>query len=128
MEKTIICPPVRIVRNVDFNRRKAQFLISLGLSGEGTIDSILNTLYENQSYRLVRPNGEVFDVGSEDPRTLQLLDNLFGEDAKRGVNRYKKRADGGYKNRLPMHLVPAVMLIYFTQKIHLSEIERQTKG
>lgn len=122
MEKTIQCPPVRIVRSADFNEQLAKFLVSTGLSGEGIIDWVIATLYDHPEYRLIKPEGTVFNPNSDDTEVLDLLDNLFGEDPKRGINRYKQRANGGFQNRLRTKLVPTVMVLYFAEQILLREL------
>lgn len=122
MEKIIQCPPVRIVKSVDFNEERAKFAVSTGLSAEAYLDWVLTTLYDHPEYTLLRSDGSRFDPLSSDPEVLNLLDSLFGSDPKRGLNRYKERANGGFQNRLCDKLVPSVMVAYFAEQILLREL------
>ena len=122
MEKIIQCPPERIVRSIEFNEGRSKFSISTGLSAERDLIRVVTTLYDHPEYILLRPDGSRFDPHSSDPEVLDLLDNLFGDDAKRGLNRYRERANGGFQNRLCDKLVPTVMVLYFAEQILLREL------
>ena len=125
-QTTIKCPHLRILRSIKWNEELAKFIVSTGMSGDEAIDWILDTFNDHPEYELVMPDGSVFDPNSDDTIVLATLDNLFGkEDQKRGVNRYKERADGGFKNRLCYKLVPSVICLFFAQQILLNELANE---
>ncbi|MEO1702368.1 MAG: hypothetical protein AAFR71_09985 [Pseudomonadota bacterium] len=120
---------MRIVRSVQWNEELAKFIVSTGTSGDELLEWIHGTLLDHPEYELVMPDGSVFDPNSDDTIVLATLDNLFGkEDQRRGVNRYKERADGGFKNRLCQKLVPSVICLFFARQILLNELANEANA
>jgi len=58
------------------------------------------------------------DRDSDDPMHVARFDNLWSSnDARRFINRYKKRAEGKFKNRLKVTSVDSVAMLQFALSI-----------
>lgn len=105
-------PPLRILRSVEFNRQLAQFYCDQPISGDAIVDDVLTELYDRYTGRLIGPDCR------ETPITdSAAFDNLFGEDARRHINRYRERARRPFKNRLDRRCVFAVTVLHFARQI-----------
>lgn len=85
--------PVRIIRQPSFNQDLARFYVGLGLSGDDTIDWILKQCYPDLRDERLR-DVRVIDRDGTDVDFDQVhIEEMFGEEPRRYVNAYKRRAD-----------------------------------
>ncbi|WP_193169968.1 hypothetical protein [Nisaea nitritireducens] len=94
--------PVRVIRRPLFNQGLARFYVALNLSGDDTIDWILDELYMRLERDVIDRNGNLVDL--EDVH----IEELFGQDPRRYVNAHKQRASGTARQRLHESCVPRV--------------------
>ncbi len=114
-----ISPPERVLRSPEFNGNLAQFYKDLGHSGDGTVDFVLTELYDHRTGRLIGPDGKEIPIEAEEGTDTTVFDNLFGEDQRRFINRYRDKAERPPKNRLDRRCVIAVTVLHFARQIHL---------
>lgn len=107
-----VSPPERVVRSSEFNRALSQYWCDRPLSGEAVVDEVLNLIYEHHAGGLFGPDGAKIVIGAE-------FDDLFGEDAKRFINRYREKATRLLRNRLQRRCVFPVMVLHFASQIDL---------
>lgn len=110
-------PPFRVIRSVEFNRDLARKISDLELSGDATVDLVLTELLDHSHGQLFDAGGKPIDFASDKPADVARWDGLFSEDQRRFVNRYKERADIGFKNRLQERLVFPVTAMHFAMAI-----------
>ncbi|MEL7281870.1 MAG: hypothetical protein AAGK79_16040 [Pseudomonadota bacterium] len=128
-QQTIICPPLRVLRSVEFNLKQAKQLTALGLSAGKTVNWVFMQLYSNHEYLLLDHKGNVIDIQSDDPKMLYVMDSLGGKECLDSVmKRYLKRAKGNHQNRLPRHLVFFVTMVFHALEVHRREQERKIDG
>lgn len=108
-------PPLRVLRSVDFNMKLAQFYVTLGLSGDGTLDWVLTQLFDHRTGGLFGFDRRPIAIDT-DPA---LTDNVFTIDERRFINRYRDRANSQFRYRLQEHLVFPVLLMHFAREIHV---------
>lgn len=111
-------PPLRVLRSTTFNRHLAQQVVALEMSGDATVDLILSELLDYHAGKLIGFDDRVIDfLNRYDPVALEIYDDLFREDQRRTLNRYKARAGGLFRNRLQERLIYPVLMIHFALAI-----------
>jgi hypothetical protein len=112
-------PPERVVRSTYFNQGLAQFYVGLGLSGDATIDWVLNELYDHRAGALIGLNGQSIEIEAVDANGTTLFDDLFGADERRFITRFRVRASRGFRYRLQRRCLFPVLMMHFAREIHL---------
>lgn len=112
--ETICSPSKRIIKNPRRLSQLAQFYVSLDLSGDDTMDWILEQVYEGHTGVLIDYNGNEID------KSHWFVEELFGEEPRRWLNAFKLMADMPMQQRLHENCVNRVMAMYFARDIHLS--------
>lgn len=106
-------PPQRVLRSPEFNQDLACRLVELALSGDATIDLVISELIDHRLGKLYGPNGGEFPLDQVDLGAVAWFDNLFSEDQRRFINRYKARAGGDrFAYRLQSRLEEPVALLF----------------
>ena len=108
-------PPSRVLRSTAHNEALASYVADLGLSGDGVVDWALTELFDHRTGKLIGFDGQplMIDDGSD------LTDDLFGEDQRRFINRYRERASKAFRYRLQRRVVVSVMMLHFAREIHI---------
>jgi hypothetical protein len=106
---------MRVLRSPIFNQLLALFYAGLALSGDSTVDWLLTQLFDHRTGTLYGFDGKPFDIDGD----ADLTDDLFGEDQRRFINRYRARATELFQYRLQERLVRPVLMMHFARKIHL---------
>lgn len=75
--------PEDVIRQSGFNHELAKFLVSLELSGEETVEWIVEEVYFHLKQPVIGWDGNPIDIN------LVEIESLFGEEARRYVNGYK---------------------------------------
>lgn len=114
-----VAPPERILRSTEFNQELAQYYVGLKLSGDGTIDQILTELYDRRSGILHGLDQKRIAIETVDENGATLFDDLFGEDERRFLTRFRVRASGGFRYRLQKRCLFPVLMMHFAREIHL---------
>lgn len=81
--KPIRFKSVEYIRQPESNHELAKFLVSLELSGEETVEWVINELYLELIAPVADENGVQIDFDNVE------IESMFGEDARRYVNGYK---------------------------------------
>lgn len=127
MERKCVCdqkaPLERVLRSPEFNRNLAGFYKDLGQSGDSTVDWVLTELYDHRTGRLVGPDGKEIPIGTEEGADLTAFDDLFGEDQRRFINRYRDKVTNPPKNRLDRRCIFAVTVLHCARQIHLCRMQ-----
>jgi hypothetical protein len=105
---------MRVLRSPNFNQALALFYAGLGLSGDGTVDWLLTELFDHRNGVLYGFDGKPLDIDVD----IDLTDDLFGEDQRRFINRYRARATQPFRYRLQERLVHPVLMLHFAREIH----------
>lgn len=108
-------PSLRILRSPEFNHDEAKSYRDEQGSGDVIADRVLSEIYDYHSGRLVGPDGVEISL-SPDSDTA-AFDALFGEDARRFINRYRQKATRMPKNRLDHRCVFAVTILHLARQI-----------
>jgi len=112
-------PPERVLRSIEFNQELAQYYLDLKLSGDGAIDQILTELYDRRSGILHGLDQKRIAIETVDANGVTLFDDLFGEDERRFLARFRVRASGGFRYRLQKRCLFPVLIMHFAREIHL---------
>lgn len=113
----IISPRKRKLKHPDFNQELAQFYKALGLSGDDTIDWILEQIYEGS-------DGPLIDFNSyEIKRSEWMVHEEFSDEARRWINAYKLLANCKSEHRLQERCVMRVMAMSFARDIYLERLK-----
>lgn len=117
-------PPKRVLGSPDYNTHDLPpFYAGRDLSGEATVKWILTQLYDCRSGKLFDLDGKEIAVDSEDVLEIARLDDMFGEDARRFITRYRARARARAtktsRNCLQTRLLFPVMMMHFAREIYL---------
>ena len=113
----IISPRKRKLKHPDFNQELAQFYKALGLSGDDTIDWILEQIYDGSDGPLIDFNGY------EIKRSEWMVHEEFGDEGRRWINTYKLFANHKSKQRLQEKCVMRVMAMSFAKDIYLERVK-----
>ena len=105
------------LRNPKFCQELAQFLCSLELSGDQTMDWMLAQIYFRHKGNLYDYTGTLIDLKTT------YVDQMFGEEPRRWINAFKEYATVPPKQRLQWRCVPRVMFMDFARTIHLGGME-----
>lgn len=114
-------PSIWRLRSVKFNEELATFYCSLGLSAEGVIDWILTQLFDEREGRLFDFDGTQIPIDTD----ASITDEIWGDDARRTINRFLKRADQPFRYRLQMRMVGLIMLMALAREIHQRRMSDQ---
>lgn len=112
-------PSERVIRSTAFNKELATYIDQLDLSGDGTVDWVLNELFDYRTGKLFGLDGKPLMIDVE----TDLTDELFGAEQRRFVNRYKARAHRKFRYRLQMRMVWPVLAMHFAREIHSCRME-----
>lgn len=113
-------PPKRVLGSPDYNTQDLPpFYAGLDLSGEATVRWILTQLYDCRSGKLFDLDGKVIAVDSEDFADAVLFDDMFGEDGRRFITRYRTRATKTSRNCLQTRCLFPVLMMHFAREIYL---------
>lgn len=112
--ETIRSPSKRFIKNPAWLAELAQFYVDLNLSGDDTVDWILEQIYHGHDGELIDYNGHLID------KDKWFVEDEFGGEARRWVNAFKQRASSPQSNRLHEKCVNRVMAMYFARDIHLA--------
>lgn len=110
-------PPMRVLRSPEFNSELAQYYCDRGSSGDAIVDAVLAEIYDYHTATLVGSDGTAIPVDSG--ANTAELDDLFGEDQRRFVNRYREKATRLPKYRLDHRCVFAVTILHLARQIRL---------
>lgn len=108
-------PPTRVLRSVEFNRELAKHYAEELGSGDAIVDDVLTEIFDRRTGRLFGPDGKEIPIGPDADPTL--FDDLFGEDARRFINRYREKATRPLKNRLDRRCVFPVAILHLARQI-----------
>lgn len=114
-------PPTRVLRSVDFNRELSQYLCDQAGSGDAIVDDVLTEIYDRRTGLLFGPDGKEIPIGPDADPTL--LDDLFGEDPRRFINRYREKANRLLKNRLDRRCVMPVAILHLARQIKFCRMQ-----
>ena len=114
--ETIRSPGKRLIKNPSRLSQLAEFYASLGLSGDDTMDWILEQIYDGHHGTLIDFNGYEID------KSKWFVDELFGEEPRRWLNDFKLRATKTARQRLQEKCVNRVMAMCFARDIYLARI------
>lgn len=106
--------PLSTLRSPEYVQQLASFYSELGLSGDMTVDWILDQLYLHHEGKLYDYRGKEIDL-----KKLELAD-LFGEDTRRTINAFKKFAVKKPRQSLHRNLVPRIMMLDFARQIFIN--------
>lgn len=112
-------PPMRILRSPEFNQELAQFYCDQTKSGDAIVDAVLSEIYDYCAGTLSGVDGAVIPVASG----AVMFDDLFGEDQRRFINRYRAKAVRLPRNRLDHRCVLAVTILHLARQIRLCRTE-----
>lgn len=112
--ETIMSPSKRMIKNPSRLSQLAAFYASLGLSGDDTMDWILEQIYDGHQGTLIDFNSYQID------KAKWFVEELFGEEPRRWINDFKRRAKKAARQRLQEKCVNRVMAMYFARDIYLS--------
>ena len=104
-EGDLYAKPIWIMRRPAFIAGLASFLASLEMSGDNTVNWVLDELYFHHK-------GTLYDYRRK-PIDLEVtyVDQEFGEEPRRWINALKESAGRLPKQRLQMRCVPRVMYV-----------------
>jgi hypothetical protein len=112
--ETIFSPGKRLIKNPSRLAQLAEFYKNLDLSGDDTMDWILEQIYVGHNGTLIDFNGYEID------KAKWFVEELFAEEPRRWINDFKPRATKTAKQRLQEKCVNRVMAMYFARDIYLA--------
>lgn len=106
--------PLSTLRSPEYVQQLASFYSELGLSGDMTVDWVLDQLYLHHEGKLYDYRGKEIDLDE-----LELAD-LFGEDTRRTINAFKQFAVKKPRQSLHRNLVLRIMILDYARQIFVS--------
>jgi hypothetical protein len=114
-------PPMRIIRSPEFNIDLAQFYRDLDRSGDATVDWVLTEIYDHRDGRLFGPDGKEIPVDAD----ATVFDELFGQDQRRAILRYRDKAARPPKRLLDRRCTFTVVILHLVRQINLCRTQGQ---
>lgn len=114
-------PLLKKLRSTVFCQDLAGFYRVPNMSAEGIIDQIHVEMFDHRTGKLFGYDADwkVSKVPMPIDDDPSLTDDLFGQDARRSMNRFLSRSDKDFQYRLQMRMVPTVLLLHFVREINI---------
>jgi hypothetical protein len=114
-------PRLATLRSTVFCQELARFYRVPNMSAEGIIDQIPVELFDHRTGKLFGYDSDsrISNVPMPIDDDPSLTDDLFGQDARRSMNRFLSRSDKDFQYRLQMRMVPTVLLLSFVREINI---------
>ena len=116
-EGDILADPVNEMKDPNYIHEMACFYVWLGLSGDMTLDWVIDQICLHHKGCLFDPRGKEVDLDKREP------ESSFGADTRRTINSFKKWADEQPKQSLHRCLSERIMWLDFALVIYLNRIE-----
>jgi len=108
-------PPITELQSVEYNNELMAFYIGLGLSGERTVNWILDELLFHRTGKLIDYRRKEIPIDDD----ASITDKVFKKAPARTINRLIEMVRAGRKRPLQKRMVDVTMMMGFAREIHL---------